>query len=150
MIDDYLKTLGNFFYKYIHRGLAQVKAESERTISLGGVDELKNRYATYSSQYFGGATASIGTDSHLVRDGSIEDDGIQQIVDGTSRLMSPVRNRLDSPVTKSALRNTSSSLAPHPATQLTNSQLQGSGQSRIGDSTIVSLKERLAKLRQNP
>lgn len=125
-IDDYLKTLGSFFYKYIQRGLSQITLESGKEINPGVVDGYKSRLAAVQSQMFtSSATPHKATD------------GIEEIVDGTSRLMSPVRTRLESPIVK----RTSLGGTPNAPSQMP---------SPARDSGIVSLKERLAKLRQNP
>jgi len=123
-IDAYLEQLGSFFYKYIRRNLQQLEQEHRMNTSTtsglnGNVDSYKARLAQMQQAM---------ADGGLVGDAAV--DGDEEHNDGT---VSPVLARLDShnaqgltPVTRSAAAATI-----HP----------------VKDSSIVNLKERLARLR---
>ncbi|PJF18721.1 hypothetical protein PSACC_01466 [Paramicrosporidium saccamoebae] len=114
-IDSYLEKLGNFFCKYIKRNLAHIEAELSRA-------PLESDAS--------GAGAKIQM-SMFGQGGMVGDESCKTTPD--QPMMSPVRNRLDSPVA-------------NPRTPIRPSQGMEGTPSK--DSTIISLKERLAKLRQ--
>lgn len=135
-IDNYLHTLGSFFYKYIKRNLRQIEIEMEER--LAGQTDLeihKSRLAQMQTIFSAGGMVGEGQHSRPA-DGAISASSSSSsvsstVISETAYTDSPVRKRLESPAAKSALRSATTSPKAIP----------------VKDSTIVSLKERLAKLR---
>lgn len=135
-IDNYLHTLGSFFYKYIKRNLRQIEIEKEeRPAGQTDLEMHKSRLAQMQTIFSAGGM--VGEDQHLhSTDGAISASSSSSsvsstVISETVYADSPVRKRLESPAAKSALRSATASPKTIP----------------VKDSTIVSLKERLAKLR---
>lgn len=143
-IKTFIASLGPFFQKYIERGLARIDAELNTTRSLPqpaatmSVHEYKERLTQLRSQMFGVSASSV-TDHH--HDDNTDNSNVNGQEGGGG---SPVRNRLDSPAYKFARMATTGSTQNSPLSpgrRVVDHQLQ--------DATITSLRERLARLKNN-
>lgn len=142
-IDAFITSLGDFFHKYIERGLARIEAEKASTAqvaSLGGdssslvnapgdMESYRQKLLSLKAQMFGSAAPQTPTKSS--RDGSIAPD--------SNSVTSPLRTRLESPAAKLARfgspRGTANAPAPNELP-------------REDDQVMSNLKERLARLKQ--
>ena len=129
-IDAYLQTLGSFFYKYIKRNLVQLEGElhAGSTSRVSGDLEAHRSRLSQIQSAFGMGGMVVADQGAMTEDAKMAEMG------------SPVRNRLESPATKSAFKSTLRS--PGAASSILTAQ-----GTPVKDSTILSLKERLAKLR---
>jgi len=138
LVEAYLEQLGSFFYKYIKRNLEQIRAEQDRQVgSMATVEGLKQRLTHMQQQVFAPRTQCEAKAASLVTDREIA-----AVTSALEAMQSPVRARLDSstasPVAKRLCGGSPStrkavSMAVPPQS----------------DTTILSLKERLARLRHS-
>lgn len=149
-IEAFLSSLGDFFHKYISRSLARIDAEQSQSSSrsnAGDGDEaptaegFKAKLVQLRRQMFGslGGSASSAT-----MEGSSTESMAGQQQDERVK-SSPVSTRIaNSPSAAKSLKRPTSQQDPH------SSDEAGSAGSGGRVSSIVGLKERLARLKGQP